>query len=219
MTLQTAIFFCNGQNFCLRGGEEHRNLKLSQFEHLRDPDSYLYHENCSKNRSGTFRQLHVSSKVVPIYCTCDHEISTLDERCHVHFLDLYIRKLPEEIRSEQGLFYVRPLQLKPLHELLPWFCDVPVGKNTLQSKLKTMCAHAGIEGNKTNHSLRATGSSELFHANVPEKMIQERTMHRSVVALRTYERTAHSQHQPISSILLSAAPGWSYQSSTVGVAQ
>ena len=68
---------------CLCGGEEHCNLKVSQFERLGDPDSYLYHENCSKNRSGTFRQLHVDSKVVPIYCTCNHETSALDERCHI----------------------------------------------------------------------------------------------------------------------------------------
>ena len=84
----------------------------------------------------------------------------------------------------------------------------------MQSKLKTMCTRAGIEGNKTNHSLRATGASELFHANVPEKMIQERTGHRSLVALRTYERTAHDQHQAVSSILSSATPGCSYQNST-----
>ena len=82
-----------------------------------------------------------------------------------------------------------------------------------------MCAHAGIEGNKTNHSLRATGASELFHANVPEKMIQERTGHRSVVALRTYERTAHDQHQAVSSILSSASPGCLYQNSSVSCSQ
>ena len=33
--LQNAVFFCNGKNFCLRGGEVHRNRKLSQFERLR----------------------------------------------------------------------------------------------------------------------------------------------------------------------------------------
>jgi len=27
-----AVFFWNGKNFCLRGGEEHRNLKLSQMK-------------------------------------------------------------------------------------------------------------------------------------------------------------------------------------------
>ena len=71
-----------------------------------------------------------------------------------------------------------------------------------------MCAHAGIEGNKTNHSLQATGASELFHANVPEKMIQERTGHHSVVALRTYERTVHDlyHHPPQASQTSASAP-------------
>ena len=173
--------FCNGKSFGLC--EEYRNLKVSQFEVL--TAIYITKIAWRIHRSGTFPQLHVDSKVVPIYCTCNRETSVLDERYHVHLLDLYISKLPEKTRTEQGLFYLRPLQPKPLDETSPWFCDVAVGKNTLQSKLKTMCAHAGIEGNKTNHSLWATGASELFHANVPEKMIQKRTGHRSVVALRT----------------------------------
>ena len=137
--LQHAVFYCSGKNFHVCDSEEHRNLKLSQFEHLGDPDRHLYHKNCSasKNRFGTFWKLHVDSKVVPIYCTCNGETSTLDERCHVHLLDLYISKLPKKRHAEQGLFNVRPLQLKPWDEVSPWFCDVAVGKNTLQSKLMT----------------------------------------------------------------------------------
>ena len=126
-SITNAIFFCTGKFFCLRGGEEHRNLKLPQFERLTDPDRYIYHENCSKNKSGTFRQLHVVSKVVPIYCTCQSDA----DRCYVHLLDMYIAKLPEKIRAGKGLFYVRPLQCKPVHADAPWFCDVPVGRNTL----------------------------------------------------------------------------------------
>ena len=59
--LQNAIFCCNG---CLHGGEEHRNLKLSQVEPLGDPDRYLYHENCLKNRSGTFPQVSIVHAIV-----------------------------------------------------------------------------------------------------------------------------------------------------------
>ena len=44
-------------------------------------------------------------------------MSTLDERCHVHLLDLYISKLPEKTCAEQGFFYVQPPQLKPLDEI------------------------------------------------------------------------------------------------------
>ena len=29
--LLRVVFFCNGKNFCLRGGAEQHNLKLSQF--------------------------------------------------------------------------------------------------------------------------------------------------------------------------------------------
>lgn len=41
--LLQAVFYSNGKGFCLRGGKEHRNLKISQFEHLCDPD-HLYGE-------------------------------------------------------------------------------------------------------------------------------------------------------------------------------
>ena len=58
-----------------------------------------------------------------------------------------------------------------------------------------------IDG-KTNHSLRATGASEMFRAGVPEKIVQECTGHRTVKALRMYERTSASQHSAVSNILL-----------------
>ena len=187
--LLNAVFYSNGKNFCLRGGDEHRRLKLSQLERLRDPDRYIYTENCSKNHTGTFNQLHVQSKVVPVHCTCSNA-ATADLRCHVHLLDTYISKLPPSVVMGQGTFYLRPLQ-KPKDQTSPWFSSIPVGKNTLSGMIKNMCRDAGISGKKTNHSLRATGTTEMFQAQVPEKIIQERTGHRSVAALRTYERTSY----------------------------
>ena len=56
-------------------------------------------------------------------------------------------------------------------------------------------------GNKKNHSLRATGASTLFHANVPEKIIQECTGHRSLAALQQYEHTIDEQQVAMSDIL------------------
>ena len=52
--LLRAVFFSNGKGFCLRGGQEHRDLKLSQLERLSDPDRYVYHENSSKNKKADF---------------------------------------------------------------------------------------------------------------------------------------------------------------------
>ena len=88
---------------------------------------------------------------------------------------------------------------------MPWYSSVPVGKNTLATKVKKMCEQAKISGNKTNHSLRATGATSLFAEGVPEKVIQERTGHRSLEALRVYEHTSARQHQVVSN-LLSARP-------------
>ena len=73
-----------------------------------------------------------------------------------------------------------------------------------------MCEDAGVKGHKTNHSLRATAASELFRANVPEKIIQERTGHRSLTALRTYEHKTDQQHQVVSSIM-AASTDCSYE--------
>ena len=88
-SLLRAVFFLNGKNICLRGGAEHRNLKLSQFKRLTNPDRYIYTENCSKNRAGGLGQLHVVNKTVPIY-----SMPELGPRCHVNVLDTNIEKLP-----------------------------------------------------------------------------------------------------------------------------
>ena len=41
----------------------------------------------------------------------------------------------------------------------------------------------------------------MYESGVPEKLIQERTGHRSIEALRLYERSNASQHQAVSKIL------------------
>ena len=41
-SLQNAVFYTVGKMFCLRGGQEHRDL---QFIRLHEPDRYVYHEN------------------------------------------------------------------------------------------------------------------------------------------------------------------------------
>ena len=66
-SLQNAAFFTVGKMFCLRGGVEHRALKLSQLKRMDSPDRYIYYENVSKNHNGSFKQLHIKSKVVPLF--------------------------------------------------------------------------------------------------------------------------------------------------------
>lgn len=91
--LQNAAFFVVGKMFCLRGGQEHRGLRLSQLK--RCDNKYVYYENTSKNRNGTFKQLRVKSKVVPL-----HPCPEAGERCPVFILDRYISKLPAEAKEK-----------------------------------------------------------------------------------------------------------------------
>ena len=83
----------------------------------------------SKTNNGTFKKLHVSNKVVPVFACPE-----VGERCAVYLLDLYLSKLPNEA-FEQDVFYVRPLQNIPPDPAKPWYAAVPVGKNTLKGSL------------------------------------------------------------------------------------
>ena len=71
--LQRAVFFYVGKFFCLRGGDEQRNLKPSQFVHSKQPDCYIYTEHGSKNCSGGLGQLNVENKQVTGYATPESE--------------------------------------------------------------------------------------------------------------------------------------------------
>ena len=63
---------------------------------------------------------------------------------------------------------------------------------------------AGISGNYTGHSGKVTCATELFKAGLQEKLVKERTGHRSSV-VQAYERTSHTQVAEVSKILDPAA--------------
>ena len=193
--LLRAVFFLNGKNLCLRGGEEHRKLKISQI--IKHQNGYLYTENSSKNRSGGLAQMQLSNKSVPIY-----PVPEAGNRCHVKILDVYFSKLPKDAFSRDN-FYLQPLPITPANPDNPWFSITPVGKNTLANMVKDICKDVKISGNKTNHSLRATGASSMFQAGVPEKIIQQWTGHRSLPGLRQYERTTIEQQKAVCKVLSS----------------
>jgi hypothetical protein len=118
----------------------------------------------------------------------------------VFLLNLYFKRLPA-YAFQENILYLRPKVKAPADPDSPWYDEIPVGKNTLSSIVKDMCAEGGI-AKKTNHSLRATGASAMFRANVPEKIIQKTTGHRSLDALRTYEWISKDQYKTVSKVLM-----------------
>ena len=109
-----AVFFNNGISFCLRGGEEHRNLRLSQLKRENDPPRYVYTELASKNRAGGLAQLRVKNKSVSIFA-----VPEAADQCHVHILDLYFSKLLKDA-FERDVFYLQPVCKIRKHDQ-PWF--------------------------------------------------------------------------------------------------
>ena len=191
-------FFLNGKTFALHGGNEHRCLKISQIVCNIPPEGkvrYTYMENCSKNRAGGFNQLSVPNEVVHQYQ--DFEAG---ERCHINVLDKYLSKLSPNA-CEKDIFYLCPIASAPTDDTSPWYVSMAIGKNPLSRMMKTMCEAAEIPGKKTNHSLRAYAASELFNAGIPEKVIQDRTGHRSLDGLRKYERISEKQKEDACKVL------------------
>ncbi len=61
--------------------------------------------------------------------------------------------------------------------------------------LSKVCQKAGTSGYKTNHCLRATTATRLYLNGVDEQLVMERTGHRSIEGIRSYERTSSDQQE------------------------
>ena len=195
LQLLRAVFYYVGKRFCVRGGEEQRKLGPSQFIRSHNPDCFTFVEHGSKNRSGTSNELHLKNKVVPCPALPEER-----PQCLVFLMDLYLSKLPK-FAFDADILYLRPKRKASSDLNEAWFDNAAVGKNKLATIVKDMCAEAGI-ARKTNHSLRATGATTMFQNSVPERVIQKVTGHRSLEALREYERVSIDQHKQVSKILM-----------------
>ena len=81
------------------------------------------------------------------------------------------------------------------------FSPRPIGHWSLDNTVSRLCKSAGIEGYKTNHSLRVTTATRLFQAGIDEQLIMERTGHHSTDGIRTYKRSSVQQQEELSDIL------------------
>ena len=95
-------------------------------------------------------------------------------------------------------FYLRPAN-HPTTSC--WYSKQPQGHTKLSTTVAWLCASAGIKGHKTNHSLRATTTTRLYHSGVDEQLEMERTGHRSLEGVRSYNRKSDTQREALSDIL------------------
>ena len=109
----------------------------------------------------------------------------------------------KEHRALQGLpfaFYMQPWKR---YFGKAWYVNRPAGINRLQTAVADMCKLAGLPGHYTNHSLRSTATTKLYHNSVDEQIIMEITGHRSM-AIHSYKRTSDRQRKLASKCLFEA---------------
>ena len=164
--------------------QEYVDLCFAQLSRGTDKICYTYVEHESKNHSGGVCYLSDGKTVTIVHSegNCSHTM----------LLDLYLSKIPSEAKQATNRFYLKPLPFTPTR-VHPWFWNSPLGTKKLQTMVKDMMEEAKIPGNFTNDSLRATGTTTLFDAGVPEALIQKRSGHKSSKALQLYERITPEQ--------------------------
>ena len=112
------------------------------------------------------------------------------------YLKKYKQLCPDNL--EKKAFYLQPAIKKTL---TCWYSPRPIGHDTLSKTLPRPCKSAGIQGLKTNHSLRATAAATLYRSGIDEQLVMERTGHRSLEDVRNYKRTSDQQRQVLSDVL------------------
>ena len=187
------MVFYNGFYFALRSGQEHRQLRRDtpQIELVERPGerAYLkYTEDISKNRPGGLKGRKASPKVV-----IHHANTEVPERCFFRLYKLYMEKCPSDAPGHA--FYLRPSATLTSE---CWYSRFPLGHTKTVFRL---CQLGGIQGFKTNHSLRATVTTCLYQSGVDEQLVMERTGHRSLEGVRSYKRTSNTQREALSNIL------------------
>ena len=199
-SLLDTVFFYVGLFFALRSGREHRQLRNSPcqievIEHSGRP--YLrYTEDISKNHPGGLKGRNIAPKVV-----IHHANQSEPNRCFLRLFKLYRQLCPPD--APEDAFYLKPAS-KPTSTC--WYSKVPIGRTKLSNTVSRLCKSAGIKGYFTNHSLRATATSRLYHAGVDEQLVMERTGHRSLEGVRSYKRTSDEQRETLSNLINRQVP-------------
>ena len=117
----------------------------------------------------------------------------------------YLSLLP----PNSPVFYLRALNEFPSDPNKPSFVNQRVEINGLRNILPELSQQSECGVGYTNHSLRATAITRMFNSGVPEKLITENSGHKSMKALRCYERTSSEQQKGISKVITN--PGGVYQ--------
>lgn len=175
--LVRTLLFQIGLHCALCAGSKHRNLRSigfrSQF-HYTMPDGVrhvVYREDLgTKTNKGGLWHKKIHAKEVTIYPN-EHNRAW----CPVAIFYKYHCRLPANCKN--AALYLRP---RSVFSEDTWYMDAPIGINKLHNTVKDMMSEAGLSGQFSNHSLRATSATRMYQSGIDEQVITEVTGHRSL---------------------------------------
>ena len=190
--LQNKVFIDLMTFFCNRGRENVRNFKTTDFSIRHDEDGLRYvtrrdlltknHRENDDEKTGGYM----------------YEVPNSD-KCPVKSFEKYVAKLHPACEW----LWQKPKQAKakgtvPLTESEPWYCNSPVGINTLANKMKHISTAAGCSKIYTNHCLRATCVTTLDQAGFPSRDIMAVSGHKSESSIKIYAKTSDGKKKEMS---------------------
>ncbi len=200
--LVNTLMYLLGLYFALCGGDKHKALKVGHFAQIKlkyddelDVKYLQYQPMQLKNYQGGIKDLNRKSKVVKAYKNLANP-----EWCVLHIFEKYMGLCPSIAQRGKQDFYLRPLSWVPDNPRQPWFSCQPMGINAIQGVLSGICAHAGLKGKCTNHTLKATAATRMYDKGVNKQLIQEH-LGNSSEAVQNYKWTSTDQNVKVSEIL------------------
>lgn len=162
MLLDTLVYYI-GLCFALRSGQEHHRLRhcpsqIRLVERVGTTPCLVY-EDVSKTNQGGLQYRKCERKEV-VFNTDN------PQRCLIRLYKQYQSKYPKS--RPDGAFYLQPL----VNPKSVWYSKQPVGHNTLTNTVRRLCHEAGKGGFFTNHSLRTSAATRLYHTGIDEQLIK-----------------------------------------------
>ncbi|XP_075463623.1 uncharacterized protein LOC142498885 [Ascaphus truei] len=149
--LQHKVFVDLMLHLCSRGREKLREFSKDEFQICMDSRGLKY--VCARRR--------YAPRYPTVESMADQEPRMYElkgnPRCPVLSFEKYLMKL----HPGHSAFWQRPKATAPSHST-SWYCNTPVGKNTLGNYMKTLSHDYGLSKQYTNHCLRVTCNTALL---------------------------------------------------------
>ena len=188
--LRSTLMYLLGLTFALCGCREQRALRCPphdpQITVQMDSEGneyLLYKEDIhTKMNQGGLKSRKLTPKTIKAYRHSDYN------RNVIRLYKKYVSLLPDDRKSDALYKYSLASSRRTGHT---WYCDKPLGINTINKTVKNLMAEIGKVGHFTNHSLRVSAATRMYSEGVDEQVLKECMGHRSD-AVRAYTKTPES---------------------------